>query len=61
LVLLNGRRLEAGVAGFFDLSSVPASAVERIDVLPVGSSAVYGSDALAGAVNIILRREYGWR
>jgi len=56
LVLLNGRRLEAGVAGFFDLSSVPASAVERIDVLPVGSSAVYGSDALAGAVNIILRR-----
>jgi iron complex outermembrane recepter protein len=55
LVLLNGRRLESSYYGFFDLSNIPASAVERIDVLPVGASAIYGSDALGGAVNIILR------
>lgn len=55
LVLLDGRRLETGYYGSFDLSNIPASAVERIDVLPVGASAVYGSDALGGAINIILR------
>ena len=55
LVLLNGRRVETGYLGFLDLSNIPVSAIERVDVLPVGTSAVYGSDALAGAVNIILR------
>jgi iron complex outermembrane recepter protein len=59
LVLLNGRRVEiGGDSGFFDLNNIPAAVVERIEVLPVGSSAVYGSDALAGAVNIILRKDF---
>src|SRR6202020_2375951 len=57
LVLLNGRRLESTYAGFFDLSNIPLSAVERIEVTPVGSSAIYGSDALAGAVNIVLKKD----
>ncbi len=57
VVLLNGRRIETSYNGFFDLSNIPAAAVERIEVLPVGGSAVYGSDALAGAVNIILRSD----
>jgi len=61
LVLLNGRRLESsGRQGgqFFDLNNIPASAIERIDVLLAGSSAIYGSDAIAGVVNIILRSDF---
>jgi iron complex outermembrane receptor protein len=57
LVLIDGRRLESNVFGFFDLSNIPASAVERIDILTVGASAIYGADALGGAINIILRRD----
>jgi iron complex outermembrane recepter protein len=56
LTLLNGRRVETSYYRFFDLNNIPASAVERIDVLPVGASAIYGADALGGAVNIITRR-----
>jgi iron complex outermembrane recepter protein len=56
LVLLNGRRVEQGVTGFFDLSTIPVSAIERVEVMPVGASAIYGADALGGAVNIILRQ-----
>jgi iron complex outermembrane receptor protein len=58
LTLLNGRRLEASSFGFFDLSNIPLSAVERIEILPVGASAIYGADALAGAVNMILRKNF---
>jgi len=64
LVLINGRRAEtAGItqgAGVdhFDLNSVPVSAIERIEVLPAGSSAIYGSDAIAGVVNLILKRNF---
>ena len=61
LVLLNGRRLESGGLSFgksFDLNSIPAAAIERIEILPVGSSAIYGSDALAGVVNIILKTDF---
>lgn len=59
LVLLNGRRLAAsGDGGFVDLSLVPLTAVERIDVLTDGASATYGSDAIGGVVNIILRKEF---
>jgi len=63
LVLINGRRSQAvtgGAAnnGFFDLNMIPLSMVERIEVLPTGSSAVYGGDALAGVVNIILRSNF---
>lgn len=59
LVLLNGERPPmAGLAGVFtDLSMIPLSAIGRIEVLPDGASALYGSDAVAGVVNIIPRSE----
>jgi len=58
LLLINGRRLETSGGGgaggaYFDLGNIPLAAIERIDMMPVGASAIYGSDALAGAVNII--------
>lgn len=59
LVLINGRRVQAvgsSSANFFNLSLIPLAAVERVEVLPVGSSAVYGGDALAGVVNVILKK-----
>src|SRR5512133_1213196 len=59
LVLVNGRRWMpggAGADGSVDLSSIPSAVVERIEVLKDGASAVYGSDAIAGVVNIITRR-----
>lgn len=56
LVLLNGRRLApAGLGTFTDISTIPASAVERIEIVLDGASAVYGADAVGGVVNIILR------
>ena len=58
LVLLNGRRVEINNYGFFDLNNIPIAAVERIEVLPVGSSAIYGADSLAGAVNIVLKKDF---
>ena len=64
LVLINGRRTAGyGFAqnlqdSFVDLNSIPASAVERIEILKDGASAVYGSDAIAGVVNVILRKDY---
>lgn len=53
LLLVNGRRVVNA-----DINSIPASAVERIEVLMSGASAVYGSDAVAGVVNFILRRDF---
>jgi iron complex outermembrane receptor protein len=64
LVLLNGRRTAGyGFAqnlqdSFVDLNSIPSSAVERIEILKDGASAIYGSDAIAGVVNVILRKDY---
>lgn len=64
LVLLNGRRIapfglaDDGQKIFTDISVMPLEAVERVEVLKEGASAVYGSDAIAGVVNIILRPEY---
>ena len=64
LVLINGRRMSNyGFAQnlfdtYVDLNSIPASAVERIEVLKDGASAVYGSDAIAGVINVILRKDY---
>ena len=57
LVLVNGRRLAGtGSKGdFADVSSIPLAAVERIEVLLDGASALYGSDAVGGVVNIVLR------
>ena len=59
LVLLNGRRMaSSGFGTFVDISSIPLSAIERIDVLTDGASAIYGSDAIGGVVNFILRDDY---
>lgn len=57
LVLLNGHRLPySGTEGdFVDVSTIPRNAINRIEVLPDGASALYGSDAIAGVVNIILQ------
>lgn len=59
LVLLNGMRLPK-IAGSdsVDISFIPASAIERAEVLKDGASALYGSEALAGVVNIITKKEY---
>lgn len=60
LVLINGRRL-AGTGGkgdFADISTIPTSAVERVDILLDGASALYGADAVGGVVNIVLRDDY---
>lgn len=58
LVLINGRRVApSGQFGsFVDISNIPLSAISRIEILKDGASAVYGSDAVAGVVNIILKR-----
>jgi iron complex outermembrane receptor protein len=64
LVLLNGRRMapyglaDDGQKQFSDLNVIPTDAVDRIEVLKDGASAIYGSDAIAGVVNIILRRDF---
>ncbi|WP_279629658.1 TonB-dependent receptor [Caulobacter radicis] len=60
LVLVNGRRLAGtGLRGeFADVSSIPMAAVDRIEVLLDGASALYGSDAVGGVVNIVLRRRF---
>jgi iron complex outermembrane receptor protein len=59
LTLINGHRVAAAAYGSgVDLSMIPLSAVERIDVLTDGSSAVYGSDAVGGVINIVLRKDF---
>jgi len=64
LVLLNGRRManfglaDDGHISYADLSQVPFDAVERIEVLKDGASAIYGADAVAGVVNVILRQQF---
>ncbi|WP_254425040.1 TonB-dependent receptor [Rhodanobacter sp. B04] len=58
LVLVNGKRWASSLAGYTDLSTVPSALIERIDILKDGASAVYGSDAIAGVVNIILKDHY---
>jgi iron complex outermembrane recepter protein len=59
LVLLNGLRLPKPAGGdSVNIDFIPASAIERIEVLKDGASALYGSEALAGVVNIITKKEY---
>jgi outer membrane receptor protein involved in Fe transport len=61
LVLINGRRVVPsglGASAAVDLNTIPSAVVERIEVLKDGASALYGSDAVAGVVNIITRRNY---
>lgn len=59
LVLVNGRRmLSNDASGTVDLNTIPFEAVERVEVLQNGASAIYGSDAVAGVVNLIMRRDF---
>jgi iron complex outermembrane receptor protein len=69
LVLINGRRIapagvvdpNSGQSTVFNINSIPMSAVERVEILKSGASSLYGSDALAGVVNVILRNDYQGR
>src|SRR5690554_7181551 len=64
LVLVNGKRIPqyptatGGSTNFVDISTFPSSSIERVEILSGGASAVYGSDAIGGVVNIILKRSY---
>ncbi len=59
LILLNGRRMVGSDEdGLVDLSSIPFEAISQIEVLKDGASAIYGSDAIAGVINIITRKNY---
>lgn len=64
LVLLNGRRLSSygfadGLqANFVNIDSIPSDMIERVEILKDGASAIYGSDAIAGVINIITRRDF---
>lgn len=58
LVLLNGQRVDAGVVGSVDLNDIPVSIVDHIEILQDGASAIYGSDAIAGVINIITIKNY---
>jgi iron complex outermembrane receptor protein len=61
LTLINGRRVVAGGTGAnasVDLNSIPLAVIERVEVLKDGASAIYGSDAIGGVVNIITRTDF---
>lgn len=64
LVLINGRRVATsganarGGRSFVDLNLIPVAAIERLEVLTDGASAIYGSDAVGGVINVILRKNY---
>jgi outer membrane receptor protein involved in Fe transport len=60
LVLVNGRRYVAGQPGStaVDLNTIPAQFIERVEILTGGASSVYGSDAVAGVVNLVLKDDF---
>lgn len=64
LVLLNGRRISVSAfakeidTAFVDINTIPLAAIERVEILKDGASATYGSDAIAGVVNIILKQDF---
>lgn len=59
LTLLDGHRLAPGGLGdFVDISNLPLAALEAIQIVPDGASAIYGSDAVGGVVNLILRKDF---
>ena len=58
LVLVDGRRLGITNDGLQDVASIPTAMVERIEVLKDGASTIYGSDAIAGVINIITRKNF---
>ncbi|MFC6981550.1 TonB-dependent receptor [Microbulbifer taiwanensis] len=67
LVLVNGRRVaisafaEGITTNFVDINTIPLAAVERVEILKDGASAIYGSDAVAGVVNLVLRDDFEGR
>lgn len=63
LILINGRRVvnhaqPNGLEAFTDLNSLPLSALDRVEILRDGASAIYGADAIAGVINLILKKNY---
>src|SRR5690606_28265351 len=59
LTLLNGRRLAyGGVVHAVDIGAIPVEAVDRVEIVPDGASAIYGSDAVGGVGNVVLKRDY---
>ena len=58
LVLVDGKRWPTNIDGQSDLSTIPLAIIERVDILKDGASATYGSDAIAGVVNLITRKNY---
>ena len=64
LILVNGRRISVSPfaneidTAFVDINNIPISAIKRVDILKDGASATYGSDAIAGVINIILKDDY---
>jgi outer membrane receptor protein involved in Fe transport len=59
LTLINGRRVAPAAEGqFVDISNIPLAAVDRVEILTDGASAIYGADAVGGVVNIILRKDF---
>ena len=63
-MLVNGRRVaissfaESVTTNFVDINTIPVAAIERVEVLKDGASALYGSDAVAGVINIVLRKDF---
>ncbi len=58
LVLLNGQRVDSGISGAVDLNNIPAAIIDHVEILQDGASAIYGSDAISGVVNIITVKNY---
>ena len=59
LTLLNGHRMSySGTSAAIDISTIPVAAVDRVEIVADGSSAIYGADAVAGVVNVILKPDY---
>ncbi|HEX2667686.1 MAG TPA: TonB-dependent receptor [Gammaproteobacteria bacterium] len=61
LVLVNGKRWATSLVGTVDLNTVPTSIIDHVEVLQDGASAIYGSDAIAGVVNIVTVKDYNSR
>ncbi len=65
LILVDGKRWPVNINGQVDVSSIPVAIIERVEVLKDGASTIYGTDAIAGVINIITRKKYdgaqvGW-
>lgn len=61
LILVNGKRISGSPAesgAYTDIANIPFAAIERVEVLTDGASAIYGSDAVAGVINFILKKDY---